>query len=1061
MNKKLLKLISLLLVFSFSLSNLSYAEEVADDSEISEDEAEENFEIPENLKFWIVGETYKNDAHFWHSDRIGEGLMTAEKMVDVLSQSLPEINVERVLSDNYAFVNNSVKFWNLNKKGVMEAPAIMTETGEFSIPSETASRLFGINATGDYISASAIAENTDYDIFTDIRGFILFSKNMNSSVKTNIVERGGITYYSDAFVISECIGAITWDDISPAKEDYESYKKRWLEALTFPEGTKEKYQTYIDGLIKLAGDTMKDINRESELEPFYSIEIPDFSAVQANQAAVESSFTKVFNLAQGYRLAVMMGDTSLDLEQLKTDILNILELLYNKYYTNNCYRINGTPRFTTFRFQIPPTFANIIMLMYDELGEEKRAKYCYEMLGKQLHSPFLSLGDGEYGYYDIANLMWSANGFFHISILLEDTVRINHCLRYLNNVFEFMKRGEKNPLPGDGWYEDGSFPYHGGVPYNLGYGHSFAITLADMALLTRDTIFDIRKIYGFENTYTLQTEAWIPFIHNNTRLKLIQGRESPDLTARYFLVAMMVLADGAPESKKYEVTYNLKPKVENYYDVLLKKERLPIFKHAMTPFILESLTGYKAYIDSIETKSEGNYNKVYYNVERVMHKTDNFIFGLSMSSERIRKYEALATNAASLQQWYIGDGMTYILADEEQYSGKWWANADPYYMPGTTVDSTVRELIPTNDMPMPENTWSGGVTNGKYGVAGMVLGNEAVSGLNGIKSYFMLDDEVVFIGSGITGGNGRVYTVVDNYMAKDEAVYVNGEALNPETNKEYTYDNPSYISVEGGHGYVFMGNSNVSVNKKEYIEESPYFVTTINHPTKNNDGYSYIILPKTENSKVEEYAKNPDVEIISSDNKMHAVRDKKSGMIMANIFEPSVLDGISFETPCCAIIEKNGNKKTIYVSDPTFKKETIVLNLPNGEKSDSNQYCKAEGNKVTVDITATIGRTYSFTVTGNDSESYGTPAIKTYNYNLTLNKKTVTTKLYAGDGTTSLSYRLSTYPKHGIASLVGDTLIYTALSSSEFYDSFEIEVTDNAKNSAKFNVKVKGMNTNE
>ncbi len=1057
MEKKFLKFISLMLTVAMLGTYGVYAEQSVDDTENLEEIEKEEFVIPEHLKFWITGETYKNDARFYHSERTSEGLMTAEKMAEVLQQSLPEINVERVLKDNYAFVNNSKKFWNLDQKGVMKLPALMNEKGKFSIPSETASQLFGIKTTGEYISAETIAENTEYDMFTDIRGFVLFSKNVSAAVKTNPISKNGITYYSDAFVISECIGAITWDDINPTKEDYAAYKKRWLEALTYPEGTQEKYQEYIDGLIKLAGETMADINRDSDIEPFYSIPIPDFTATQVNQAAVESCYTKVFNLAQGYRLAKMTGDTSLDLEQLKTDILNILELLYDKYYTNNCYRINGTPRFTTFRFQTPPTFANIIMLMYDELGEEKRTKYAYEMLGKQLHSPFISLEDGGYGYYDIANLMWSANGFFNIAIILEDTVRVNHCLRYLNNVFEFMKRGEKNPLPGDGWYEDGSFPYHGGVPYNLGYGHSFAITLADMALLTRDTIFDIRNIYGFERTYTLQTEAWIPFIHNNTRLKLIQGRESPDLTARYFLVAMMILADGAPESEKYEVTYNLKPKVENYYDVLFKKARLPIFKHAMTPYILESLADYRGYIENIETKSEGNYNKVYYNIDRVMHKTDNFIIGLSMSSERIRKYEALATNAASLQQWYIGDGMVYILAGEDQYSGKWWTNADPYYMPGTTVDSTERELIPTNDMPMPENTWSGGVTNGKVGVAGMILGNAAVSGLQGTKSYFMLDDEVVFVGSGIGGGFGNRYTVVDNYMLADEKIYVDGNEVSLETNKETTYENPKYCFVENGNGYVFIGDNNVTLNKKEYIEDKPYLITTTNHNEGQNRGYTYVILPVTNSEKVKAYSENPDVEIIANDSTMHAIKDKTTGIIMANIFQPSELEGFVFETPCCAIIEPKGTGKTLYVSDPTFKKEKITVTLPEGEKLENNEFCTADGNKVTVDITATIGRTYSFAVSGQGSGETAQSAVKTYNYNLICSGKTVTTKLYTASGNSGFnSYRVATAPKYGLANITGDTLIYTSLSPVVTEDEFEIEVSDGTGNSAKFSVKVKG-----
>ena len=89
-------------------------------------------------------------------------------------------------------------------------------------------------------------------------------------------------------------------------------------------------------------------------------------------------------------------------------------------------------------------------------------------------------------------------------------------------------------------------------------------------------------------------------------------------------------------------------------------------------------------------------------------------------------------------------------------------------MPGTTVDSTVRdETLPTFSMGddiwgMPENEWAGGVSDGTNGAAGMMLGNRWVSGLEGKKSYFMFDNEIVCLGSGISGGEVEAYTVIDN-----------------------------------------------------------------------------------------------------------------------------------------------------------------------------------------------------------------------------------------------------------------------------------------------------------
>ena len=80
---------------------------------------------------------------------------------------------------------------------------------------------------------------------------------------------------------------------------------------------------------------------------------------------------------------------------------------------------------------------------------------------------------------------------------------------------------------------------------------------------------------------------------------------------------------------------------------------------------------------------------------------------------------------------------------------------------------------------MPNNSWAGAATDGKITVASQQLtGNAADRSkkLEAWKSWFMLEDKIICLGTGITGGEGSVSTIVENALLyeKPEA----GKGLN-------------------------------------------------------------------------------------------------------------------------------------------------------------------------------------------------------------------------------------------------------------------------------------------
>lgn len=887
----------------------------------------------------LTGEFYNNRKNLWNAGTTSDGAVKEHTLRNWLNEMLPEIRVNSILNGNYAFVENSCNYWNLTEKDVMSAPLIKDENGNYLLPGDVAYSLFNAGNKSTYINVDEI-ENMN--VFKDHRGFVLISSNPIENVIDLTVNENG--YYNSAFDISDAIGTITWNDISPTESDYEAFTSSWYEDMTYPEGCESEFSDYISETVSTAGKHLS-LYCDNGLSPFSDIEIPDPDATQKNFLALEQVYSRLREMAIGYRIAVNTGSNAVDTKALKSAILNALNLMHTKYYANNAYRIDGNPRFTSFKFKLPEALADILLCMYNDLEYETLKKYAHEVLGRTV-LPTVSQGTNE--RTDYTNRLWATVPYIKLAVLLKDEARINHAYRYLSQIFDNASRSVENPSGLSGFYEDGSFVFHNNFAYNLGYGKSYLASVAEFYNTTSGTVFDISEIYGFDRMYDRIINSYLPFIYDFKNMKIVTGRENAYSNARTTVAACIILAGSAPEDKKTEIASHIKTVIENSKDAetyLKKKTRFDTFTYLAYPTIVKKTTEFLNTLNNIESVGNDKFNKIYYNMDRVLHKTDNFTFALAMSSSRIGKYESSSTKPNSLTEWYTGDGMTYIHNKDTQYMSSWFETANPYKMPGTTVDSTVRSEEQTFNLSkeewgLPENDFAGGVSNGTAGVAGMELGNKWVSGLKGRKSYFMLDNEIILMGTGISGGYGNAYTVVDNRKINgSEDIYVNGALHTCNTSE---IENPSSVWLEGNIGYIFSGENCVTINKEEYKTGNPHFVMSVQHGNEPENGkYLYTLLPNADLSETVNYASNPGFTVLSHTNSLHAILRKSDGMILANVFEPCELYGFYFKTPCSVLIDGN----TLYISDPTMKQNEIKLN-----------YSK----DITIDVSNIKGATYKY-----------------------------------------------------------------------------------------------------
>lgn len=675
-----------------------------------------------------------------------------------------DYRVHEIIDSNVAFVDKSVKAWNKDSKIVMDKEALyLPEKKEFSLPVDAVNGIFGLNeATANgMISSDKVAQLTGKNVFIDPRGLIIFSESANV---VNTTVPNNWSHYYDYFTISDIMTFIDWEDREFTQDERLAYIKRWKGLLTIPEDmNKNDFEDFVNQSLKVAREDFKKIIKNSDgTYSVKDIELDGFdldsSALVTFKTNLHNAYKILVNVAIGYN---MLDKNSSEAAAMREGILGCMDYLLGYYSMGWNYNTDAKQNWMLSHVYLSVVCSNLLCLMYDDMTDEERIANTNQIFDK-CPIPNVRTAGIQNNAETYTNLLWRSYAFFNAAVIANDTYRMNYALKYTAPAYLYSPRNrgfDELQFHKDGFYEDGSMIFHNHHPYSNGYGLSYTVLVYEMLALTKDTKFDVRDVYGFENVYSVCENNILPFMADEMLMKMTIGRNTV-ISDTAQLRSCAFIANCAPEPYRK----NISRKIIN---ILGERQLTPTTRQYFvnTP-ALQGLSDefYEYTAANVNTaEKEAQSSTVFYNQDQVIHKRDDFTAALSMSSTRIHKYEAFPPNNST--GWYLGDGMLYIYSDGKQYDQGYFNNADPYYMPGTTVDSTVRKEINTSTEPgwgLPDNEWAGGVTDGENTVAGYVLGNSRVSGLEGKKSYFMFGDKIICLGSGIKGGQGRVYTVVDN-----------------------------------------------------------------------------------------------------------------------------------------------------------------------------------------------------------------------------------------------------------------------------------------------------------
>ncbi len=612
------------------------------------------------------------------------------------------------------------------------------------------------------------------------------------------------------------------------------------------------------------------------------------------------------------------GSTLQGNASLLTDILGGLEWMYANRYNEGKIEYDN---WFYWEIGVPLQVNDLAVLLYDQLTptqlmNQMRAIERFTPVAHLLtNNAFLSTG---------ANTAWKAQVVTVRGVVVKDATKMTAARDALSPVFPYVTSG-------DGFYTDGSFIQHGATPYNGAYGASVIRNLAGTLALTNGSSWTVTDP-NLDNLYRWIYDSFAPFLFRGAFMDAVRGRDparsvnQDHLAGHDVITSILAITEFAPPAD----AANFKAKAKAWIQA-------DTFRSFISNASMPALIRAKAVLNdnSITPAAEPIVNKQFPGMDRAIHWRPGFAFAVSMCSSRIYNYESGLTE--NLRGWYSGDGATYLYnSDIDEYSSNFAPTVNPYRLAGITVDTQARTDGASKGTLSPKS-WAGGAEiMGLYGSSGMEL-QATQSTLTARKSWFMFDNEVVALGSGITSTDNRtIETIVENRRLKiaTSALTVDGVAKSTTLGWSETMTGVGWCNLAATGGYVFPGGATLKGLREtrtgQWHDISNDDTTTVNtnnfatlwfdHGSNpSGAGYSYILLPNQTAAQTAAYAASSDIVILENSSFAHAVRERNLGITAANFWEDGThtVGFITVDKKSAVLAHETTAQVDISVSDPT------------------------------------------------------------------------------------------------------------------------------------------------
>ncbi len=795
------------------------------------------------------------------------------------------------------------------------------------------------------------------------------------------------------------------DDPEMLAPQYAEMRSRWTERLTGNGSSitdDEDFQTSMETMAQDAEDAMEnmaDIPADgSHVDALWSDLDLEIKYVATSDASYTEDLNTAYTRLQAMATAYAAENCRLyHNEDLKERILYALEWLYDNGYNEN-YNVEKQLYGNWWHWEIgiPQALGSTVILMYEDLTQEQIDKF-YATLYRFNQDPTVVYKVQGWGTMEMtsANLMDTSLVAALRSAIGNTQDGIGAAVNALGTVTGVVTEG-------DGFYEDGSCIQHSNLAYTGGYGLTLLKGIERILLLSNDTAWQA-SADDLESVYTWIWEGYRPLFADGAMMDMVSGRSiarpsHTELeTGRGILEAIVLLADGAPDDRKEQLLSFAKKQV------LAGAENLDTFYSGMEASSMIAAKQLAA-DDSVEADDGTPYTKIFGSMDKATIHREGYTLGISMFSSRTGNFEYM--NKENTKGWHISDGALFLYnGDAGQFSNNYWNTIDPHRLPGITTDHTEGTNYESGLAYTSDKDYAGGSSvEDLYATIAMDFHGQNTD-LTAKKAWFAFDDEVVALGTDISGITKDTETIIENKQIRDDgsnALVVDGEETQAELGEssaagvEYAWieENSGTDSI----GYYFPEGEDLEIKREARTGSfqdingavadgaagsedvtRDYLSLAVSHGDGTEEGaedYAYVLLPGRTEEETAEYASGSEIEIISNTAEVQAAADRSSGASGYQFWTAASAGNVSADQASSVTMKEEDGTLKLGISDPSQTQDSVTIHVSgykNLQYVDGDQEAVVnateDGVDITVDTSAGAGKTYELTLTYEEEGS--------------------------------------------------------------------------------------------
>ena len=266
------------------------------------------------------------------------------------------------------------------------------------------------------------------------------------------------------------------------------------------------------------------------------------------------------------------------------------------------------------------------------------------------------------------------------------------------------------------------------------------------------------------------------------------------------------------------------------------------------------------------------------------------------------------------------------------------------------------------------------------------------------KAWFAFDDEVVALGTDISGITKDTETIIENKQIRDDGsntLVVDGEEAQAELG-ESGASGAEYAWIEGNNGtdsigYYFPEGEDLEIKREARTGSfqdingavadgaagsedvtRDYLSLAVSHGDGTEEGaedYAYVLLPGRTEEETAEYASGSEIEIISNTAEVQAVADRSSGASGYQFWTAVSAGNVSADQASSVTMKEEDGTLKLGISDPSQTQDSVTIHVSgykNLQYVDGDQKVSvnvtADGADITVDTSAAAGESFELTL---------------------------------------------------------------------------------------------------